>query len=44
MSSNGLRIREDLLSTDAKGRENDRARCHAEKVLKICGVIRKTAR
>ncbi len=33
MSSNGLRIREDLLFTDAKGRESDSARRKAEKVL-----------
>jgi hypothetical protein len=33
MSSNGLRIREDLLFTDAKGRESDSARRKAEKTL-----------
>jgi hypothetical protein len=33
MASNGLRVREDVLFTDAKGRENERSRRAAEKVL-----------
>ncbi len=33
MASNGLRVREDVLFTDAKGRESERSRRAAEKVL-----------